>query len=295
MARSRNIKPSIMDNENLAELEPLTRLLFIYLWMLADRSGRLEDRPKRIAAQALPYDRLADVNSMLDQLCAAGFIERYEADGVACIQIVNFTKHQTPHVREQDSVIPSKNKDLEEEKHCLGNDRASPKHDQGSDKPDAKHCLGNDKASPRSPDSLIPDSLIPNIPLTPRSGGEFPGFAEFWAAWPKSDRKQAKGECLKAWKKAGAERHAAHVVGHVRQMAASDSWRKDGGQYIPAPLVYLRQRRWEGAEGLQQLSDSMESWWLRAGFANEWEAQSAGCYASNAAEFADGKRREVAA
>ena len=50
MARSRNIKPSIMANEELAELEPLSRLLFIYLWMLADKAGRLEDRPKRIAA-----------------------------------------------------------------------------------------------------------------------------------------------------------------------------------------------------------------------------------------------------
>ena len=48
MARSRNIKPSIMANEELAELEPLSRLLFIYLWMLADKAGRLEDRPKRI-------------------------------------------------------------------------------------------------------------------------------------------------------------------------------------------------------------------------------------------------------
>ncbi len=90
MARSRNIKPAIMDNEQLSDLPPLTRLLFIYIWMLADRDGRLEDRPKRIGAQALPYDRDADINAMLEDLQKAGFIERYEADGVACIQIINF-------------------------------------------------------------------------------------------------------------------------------------------------------------------------------------------------------------
>jgi hypothetical protein len=81
MARSRNIKPSIMDNDALAALAPLTRLLFVYLWMLADREGRLEDRPARIAAQALPYDRDADINAMLDELRRAGFINRYLAAG----------------------------------------------------------------------------------------------------------------------------------------------------------------------------------------------------------------------
>lgn len=106
MARARNIKPSIMDNEALAELEPLTRLLFVYLWMLADREGRLENRPKRIAVQALPYDRAADVGAMLDELESAGFITRYEAAGKDCIQISSFSKHQTPHGTEKDSDLP---------------------------------------------------------------------------------------------------------------------------------------------------------------------------------------------
>lgn len=138
MARARNIKPSIMDNEDLAELEPLTRLLFIYLWMLADREGRLEDRPKRIAAQALAYDRTADVNQMLRDLEAGGFIERYKVDGVACIQITAFAKHQTPHIREAASTLPGKDADTT---------KALP-----------RHVLDADEASPRSPDSGFSDS-----------------------------------------------------------------------------------------------------------------------------------------
>ena len=107
MARARNIKPAIMDNEELAELGPLTRLLFIYLWMLADREGRLEDRPKRIAAQALAYDRAADVPAMLDDLQCHGFIKRYVSGGVACIQITGFSKHQNPHGTEKNSALPN--------------------------------------------------------------------------------------------------------------------------------------------------------------------------------------------
>ncbi len=147
MARARNIKPSIMDNDQLADLEPLARLLFIYLWMLADRNGRLEDRPKRIAAQALPFDRDADVDAMLDALAGGGFLTRYKAKGVAVIQITNFAKHQTPHVREADGTLPPP--DETEEKHNLGTDKAMP-----------RSCLGDAEPSPRSPDSLIPDSLI---------------------------------------------------------------------------------------------------------------------------------------
>ena len=138
MARARNIKPSIMDNEELAELEPMARLLFIYLWMLADREGRLEDRPKRIAAQALPYDRHADVGAMLDDLHKAGFIVRYEAQGIACIQITAFSKHQTPHVRESASSLPPMEK---------GTAKAMPEHN-----------LGSAETSPRSPDSGFSDS-----------------------------------------------------------------------------------------------------------------------------------------
>ena len=145
MARARNIKPAIMDNDDLAELAPLTRLLFIYLWMLADREGRLEDRPKRIAAQALPFDRNADAGAMLDDLSAAGFICRYRVDGTAIIQITNFTKHQNPHPREAPSLLPPHQ----------GNTKATPRQDQG-----------NAKDMPSRADSLIPDSLIPDSPLS---------------------------------------------------------------------------------------------------------------------------------
>ena len=107
MARARNIKPSIMDNEQLAELDPMMRLLFIFLWMLADREGRLEDRPRRIAAQALPFDRGVDVEEMLSALHEKGFIQRYKAGEKACILVCNFKKHQKPHSTERDSILPA--------------------------------------------------------------------------------------------------------------------------------------------------------------------------------------------
>lgn len=110
MARARNIKPGIMDNERLADCDHAARLLFIYLWMLADREGRLEDRPRRIGVQAMPYDRDIDADAMLQQLENAGFILRYEVDGERFIQIVHFKKHQSPHGKEKKSTIPAPDK-----------------------------------------------------------------------------------------------------------------------------------------------------------------------------------------
>ena len=148
MARSRNIKPAIMDNEELAALPALTRLLFIYMWMLADREGRIEDRPGRIKKQALGYDD-GNAEEMLCQLQSAGFIDRYEVAGVRVIQVLNFAKHQTPHMREAVSELPSKV--LAPVENTESTNLGSALHQTGTD-------LGSAEASPRSPDSLF---LIP--------------------------------------------------------------------------------------------------------------------------------------
>ena len=103
--RARSIKPGFFKNEDLSELDPLTRILFAGLWCMADREGRLEDRPKRIKAEILPYDDV-DVDAMLQKL-PEDFIQRYEHSGARYIQIVNFLRHQCPHKNEKPSEIPA--------------------------------------------------------------------------------------------------------------------------------------------------------------------------------------------
>jgi hypothetical protein len=103
--RARTLKPGFFKNENLCECTPLCRILFAGLWCLADRDGRLEDRPKRIKAEALPYDDI-DVDALLDMLQSGGFIIRYSVDGLRCIQIVSFSKHQHLHRNEPQSMLP---------------------------------------------------------------------------------------------------------------------------------------------------------------------------------------------
>lgn len=106
MARARMLKPGFFRNEELAELPMTGRLLFAGLWTLADKAGRLLDRPKRIKADLFPFDDDLDVDGLLDTLAAKSFIERYEVDGIHLIQVCKFLDHQKPHPREAESLLP---------------------------------------------------------------------------------------------------------------------------------------------------------------------------------------------
>lgn len=115
MARSRLIKPGFFKNETLAELGPWAQLLFAGLWTLADREGRLEDRPIRIQAEIFPYRfQNVEVDEFLGRLASGPdpFIIRYEAHQKRYIQIINFEKHNKPHHQEQGSNLPPLPKDF---------------------------------------------------------------------------------------------------------------------------------------------------------------------------------------
>lgn len=106
LARSRNIKPGFFKNEQLGTADPYVSLLFAGLWTLADKSGRLEDRPLRIKAELFPYRENFDINGYLTALVTLGFLHRYKTDGISLIQIINFNKHQNPHHTEKESEYP---------------------------------------------------------------------------------------------------------------------------------------------------------------------------------------------
>jgi hypothetical protein len=93
-------------DEIIASCGPMARLLFYHLHSIADRQGRLEDRPKRIAVECLPYD-VVDVDNLLDELHHHGLIVRYEVAGARYLAIPTFLVHQSPHLREAISRIPA--------------------------------------------------------------------------------------------------------------------------------------------------------------------------------------------
>jgi len=110
MARSRNIKPGFFESEQLGRCPFGARLLFAALWTLADREGKLEERPMKFRSYAFPYDSTAveDVMEWLAFLDRESLIERYQVGRQKLIFIPAFAKHQNPHLREKNSVLPDK-------------------------------------------------------------------------------------------------------------------------------------------------------------------------------------------
>lgn len=253
MSRCRNIKPALFENEILGQMPGDTVLCFAGLWCLADREGRLEDRPMRIKAKIFPY-RDVVVEEALKQLSEGGFIIRYQIGNDAFIQVVNFLKHQHPHHKEQGSVIPASS--------------------NLPTKASASTDLTPTKESACPSDSLIPhtDSLI-LIPSSPNgeSGGvessdedkaskprrakasndEDADFTAFWDAYPK---KIAKPKALAAWRKAKLPA-ISDILASIASQSASEQWRKNGGQFIPHPATWINGERWNDSTSTGRESD----------------------------------------
>lgn len=241
MARARNIKPGFFKNEDLAECSLAARLCFAGLWTLADREGRLEDRPKRIKGELFPFDSF-EVEPLLCELAARGFILRYEVDGARCIQVSKFSEHQTPHYTEKASVI--KPPALQE----------SAAHDAAPTPGGLQEDSRSDEAIKRGskpPDSLIPDSLIPPNPRRRGHGvQEFPpGFEALWSLFP---RKVAKDAAAKAFARLRPDDALqARIVAALRRQSTSVDWTKDGGRFVPHLATWLNGRRWEDEAGAE--------------------------------------------
>lgn len=215
MARSRNIKPGFFTNDALSEVEPLGRLLFAGLWCHADRDGRLDDRPKKIKAEILPYDD-CNVDKLLSDLEKAGFIIRYATEQGKFIQILTFSKHQNPHIKEAESTIPA------------------------PDLNNIKQVLDTSQSDTSPADSLNPitDSLNLIHDSPKKHMSEYSDdFVTFWTSYPK---KTGKGDAWITWKKLKPD---------INQVLSALSWQTRSQQwqsgYIPNPKTYLNGRRWE--------------------------------------------------
>jgi hypothetical protein len=106
MARQRMIHPALRkDDELAAACSIAARYLFEGLWTIADREGRIPDRPAWIKAELFPYDTV-DINQLIQELIDHGCVVRYEADGKKVLWCKKFLDYQNPHHREPDSILP---------------------------------------------------------------------------------------------------------------------------------------------------------------------------------------------
>jgi len=236
MARSRNIKPAFFDNDELAELEPLARILFIGMWTIADFKGDFEWRSKRVKAKLLPYDD-CNINDLAVSLDKSGFIKFYSDGNFIYCNVVNFTTHQNPHKNERlkGSGIPSYSKEYRQ---------AIDLKELTINRDKSRLIRNNSHTNPADSLNLIPDScnLIPDSldkePLTNKNtcANAHSSFDDFWLQYPTKRNKKASRAI---WIKKKLDSKSDLIINDVINRSQNDSqWSKG---YIPHPSTYFKQ------------------------------------------------------
>lgn len=217
---TRQIKHGFFLNEEIARLAYQWRLLFIGLWTIADREGRIEDRPSRIKAALFAYDDRVDIEIGLTLLTDARLITRYEVNGVRVIAIPTWERHQRPHPKELASGLPAMESRVW--------------------KPDTQMISTYVRSSPDScTGDQDPDRTSDQVVVRTKRAR----FELFWTAYP---RKVGKEAAWAVWERLNpTEALTAQIITAIEQQRTSPQWLKDGGQFIPHPRTWLQQGRWQ--------------------------------------------------
>lgn len=193
MPRIRTIKPEFWQDEKLAPLAPIDRLVFLGLISNADDAGRLVDSPRLLNGLIFP-DTDDDCQESINTLCVLKRVQRYTSNsGQKLLQIVHWEIHQ---------------KVANPSKHCL------PGPPEGDD-PQTVNPPSLDSHEDLTQLSLDPQSpILDHGPRTMEEGPRIKDlgsttpfereFLEFWERYPLKVGKKAALKQYQARRKAGA-------------------------------------------------------------------------------------------
>lgn len=122
--------------------------------------------------------------------------------------------------------------------------RSSDGNDEESEETPSASFVTNQPTVPNQPNTT--NSTNRTEPTTPTSDAptlQERRFAEFWKAYPK---KVGKAGCLKAWKKLKPTAELFdQIMATLETQKKSEQWTREGGRFIPNPLTWLNQGRWD--------------------------------------------------
>lgn len=113
-----------------------------------------------------------------------------------------------------------------------------------------KQRIKNQQGTHKEPISIDTDTETDsdtdnNTPIVPSKSDL---FDQFWKQYPRKDK---KAYAIKVWEKIkNLPDIFPDIMAGLAKAKESNSWKKDGGQYIPMPTSWLNARRWED-EGVQ--------------------------------------------
>lgn len=137
MARIRTIKPEFFVSEQIADVSPTGRLLFIGMWLFCDDAGIHPASPRQLKMEVFPGDDITtkQVASLVAELLRVGLLIEYEAQGQTYWHVTGWHHQKIERPRYQ-----------------------YPKPDS----PTARRHVADTSATPRSPRvRAVPETTVP--------------------------------------------------------------------------------------------------------------------------------------
>lgn len=224
---NRIVREGIITSELVNSLSWAEEVFYRRLHSVVDDFGRFSANLSLLRAALFPL-RLNDVSDQdvgkwLAACATKGLVRVYEVEGRRFLEVTKFNQRTRAGASKYPAPETHPPNDSQ-----MSDQRPSDDGHLSDTRPSSAHVVG--------------DGDVKNT-LPPFSGG----FLRFWGAWPRGPRKKAQGRCWEVWRKRDFDQLVSEIVAHVEAMKQTDDWRKG---YVCAPLVYLNQRHWEGAEGV---------------------------------------------
>ncbi|MHA3082156.1 hypothetical protein ACX1NX_03025 [Acinetobacter sp. ANC 5383] len=87
-----------------------------------------------------------------------------------------------------------------------------------------------------------------------KQSGYSEDFEKFWEAYPRCKRKSDKSGTFKTFEKYKSVVSTEMLIQILAAQKADQSWIKQDGEFIPAPMVWLNQKNWENEYWTEKLS-----------------------------------------
>lgn len=218
---NRILKESICTSESIDALSAFQETFFYRLIVNCDDYGRMDARPKILAARLFPLKSLRDeqVKDALRALTSAELVTLYDVGGKPFLQMNTWERHQ--QVRARKSKYPA------------------------PDESNGNHLISDDNKCPRNPIRIQSESESEseNAARVRTREERTERFEKFWTAYP---RHEGKKKAEDAFNKLNPDDELLEIIlSALAKWKTSEQWQEDGGRYIPHPTTWLNGRRWE--------------------------------------------------
>jgi len=218
---NRILKESICTSDNIDQLSAFQETVFYRLIVTCDDFGRMDARPKLLAAKLFPLKdiRASQIEDALRALTSAELVDLYTVGGKPFLQMKTWNRHQ--RVRDSKEKYP------------------------GIEKADSAATCGESRQVAANgglnPIQSISESESKSESKTRTSAEADRNFEKFWFAYPRHEGKQ---QARKAFDKLRVDDALLGVmVNAITQQKRSQQW--SDPRFIPYPATWLNGRRWE--------------------------------------------------